>query len=1221
MDVFCFILAACSGALFLFFSETDAHCSKATAILQRAKAFFMLLLALLEILRIQELWVSKWPSMAAAAVLAALAVAFLVSARKKSRTPSCFPDAALGFMIAWGCAAIPWIGVAIFPVFGLFGLLFVRVLVRFRERAFQTDLRRKWLFPICMGMVVVSAISLFAVARQNSRDREMREDLLQHARAVANAISFNDLDKLRFTAEDASNPIYERLSRQMADFAHISGYKSIYTIARKNERFLFGPESLPPGDPLSSPPGTAYVQPPFSLYLAFLSGKPLATGPYSDEYGTFVSAFVPIIHPETGRVRLVVGMDIEAPNWRHELARARMVPLAFGFLCLLFIALTQRLLHIPSEKAARHPLLVVRHAHAFLVFALGIVFTAYAAETAHQDELETRRNAFREQAMQRAFAFQKMLLGIEQNELRALSRFHQSSKEVLPSEFASFTQYLVTRPHVYAVMYAASVDSARIPEFEREMQRLHESPDYRVYPAASTARRPLLHPVYMVEPAIARHVLLGYDLGDSPDIEDAMQYLQERSSAFSDGFSLPGEKGQDVNVVALVRPIPPRDSMERRQFAVLFLRQEQLLRNGQERISPTGRMEPEEAVFLQDLYEVRRDHSMRLVASSRDVPNPNPAEADEIRKLLPLPVFAFGKTYLFVCFEGPQFRRNYPLKTARFVVYSGSALTLVLSLLVGLILSWQRRLKRELERQSLGWKSSEQKFHQLVEKSPIAILVLTNRRIQYANLAALRLLESEDGRDILGTAFSGFVVENFQDRLDRILDSVGEQETFVEMQLSIAGRNVPCEIHFVRITVDREAGVLLFIRNLTQQIQAQLENQQLQAQLEKSRKIESVARLANGVAHDFNNMLGVILGAADMLLQQMPLDDPNRRDVLEIQAATGRAADLVRRLLQFSKRQDGTPVLLDINRKIKMELPALFAPFSKRIVSRWEPAETLWLVRMDPEQLSQALSILVKNACEAITGEGTVTVKTFNVVRAAPGTDHMGEFVVFSVSDSGPGMDEEIQARLFEPFFTTKKPEEHAGLGLALLHAIVMQNGGFVDVQSHPGKGSVFLVHLPKAYSVRMHGDSFPEKSPAPSVQLPENENVCVLYVDDEEANLRIAQRILERHGFVVHTAGSAREALQLLTSSEIRSLHVMVCDVALPDLPAKALAEMARKHFPNLRILFVSGYSYNALVDQGMLESGQEFLAKPFSGEQLVRAIGELVGQRPPVPDVIQPQ
>lgn len=1215
MDVLCFILAASSGALFLLHHELDVGIRRSVRVLHGSIAGLLFFLAILELLRIQEFWTTYIFSIVIVAGLvftAVLLLAFKFYGFSQSNYSILYA------MIALAGAVLPWLEKAIFILFGLLCLLFMRVLFYFRKTAFESVQRRKWLFTACMGLLVIIVFSLATVERQNARYHEMQDDLLRHSRVIANAFSFQELEKLQFTRQDAQNPVYLNLSQQLRDFARVSKYKTIYTIARRDGKFWFGPESLEPGDPLSSPPGTEYFQPPFSLYLAFLTGLPLTTGPYTDEYGTFVSAFVPIVNEKTRQVRLVVGMDIQTPQWNLELARARLAPLGFGFLCLILIFLMQRIVRIDPEQAFRHSLFIVRHSHAFLVLLLGLITTAYVALSFSHKEHNAHHVAFQESSMQRAFLVHKVLNSVEQNELRALSRFFRSSDQIMPHEFQVFTNYVVTRPHVYAAMYVARVPTSNKQKFEAQI-RANFHRDYHIYPAHAPSGQAYRYPVFMMEPMQGKQVFLGYDLSSNVAIQEALQFAQEtQSTALSDAFALPLENGQEVMVSALIRPMPSLNkTLAEKTFAVLCVRHGPLLESAMEKMYLSFQERPERQFLILDLYQTHNGKNVflattRLLREKEKVPSLDSLFATT----QPLPILAFGKTYLLFCSKGALFDQLHPQQMGRLVAYAGTALSLVVSLLVGLMLFWQRRLKWELERQRQGWKSSEEKFHQLVEKSPLAIVVLLRGRIQYANSAALQLLKCSAEQALFNEAFLGFLPEKFQKRFEELIENPEHNTEPVAMDLVVCEQNIPCEMQFVRIRLGQETGILLFIRNLTAQIQAQQEKMKLQLELEKSKKIETISRLANGVSHDFNNMLGVILGATDILLQQMPTEDPNRQEVLEIQVAAGRSADLVRRLLQFSRRQDGTAVLLDINRRIKMELPILIAPFSTRIDVRWEPAEALWLVRIDPEQFLQVLSILIKNACEAIDDRGTVTIKTFNVVRPAPGIKQVSEFVVLSVSDTGRGMNTAVLDHLFEPFFTTKKPEEHSGLGLALLHAIVMQNGGFIETQTCVEQGSTFLVHFPKAMSLKGHGGEAdrPLLSNPQEYKLPPivGGPINVLYVDDEDAHLRIAERLLEKAGFVVHVASNAQEALRCI-ESEIRTLHVVVCDVALPDMPVMELVRTLKDRFPTLRVLMTSGYSYNSLVEQGRMTLGCEFLAKPFSGDALVDAIQRLVGERTP--------
>jgi len=378
------------------------------------------------------------------------------------------------------------------------------------------------------------------------------------------------------------------------------------------------------------------------------------------------------------------------------------------------------------------------------------------------------------------------------------------------------------------------------------------------------------------------------------------------------------------------------------------------------------------------------------------------------------------------------------------------------------------------------------------------------------------------------------------------------------------------------------------------------------------------------VAHDFNNMLGVILGSADLLIDHLDAQDPNRRDVLEIQAAASRASDLMRRLLAFARRQDTSPVIMDLNLKTKGLLGQLARQAGEGVTLRWEPAETLWLVSLDPAQLDQMLTILLSNAVEAMGGDGAVTLRTFNTVRTRPETGLTHEYVVLAVSDTGAGMDAEVFAHLFEPFYSTKPPGEHSGLGLAMLHGIVSQNGGFIEVRSRPGEGATFEVHLPKAFTTGRAARSR-ESSPfpaatEPSQDAPEPGAMTILFVEDEEANLRIGQRILERAGYTVLAASGSHQALSLLARVE-RPVQAMICDVALEGVSARELALAVRERFPSACVLFVSGYPEDLVVDRGWIDAGSRFLPKPFTSSQLLAALRSLPGQRPHRGDVVDPK
>jgi PAS domain S-box-containing protein len=378
--------------------------------------------------------------------------------------------------------------------------------------------------------------------------------------------------------------------------------------------------------------------------------------------------------------------------------------------------------------------------------------------------------------------------------------------------------------------------------------------------------------------------------------------------------------------------------------------------------------------------------------------------------------------------------------------------------------------------------------------------------------------------------------------------------------------------------------------------------------LRQMQKLEAVGQLAGGIAHDFNNLLTGILSYCDLILQELRHDDPIRGDVDQIRQAGQRAAALTRQLLAFSRRQVLQPRVLSLNDVVD-ELASMLRRLigaSVTLETELEPAP--WHVRADPGQLEQVVVNLVVNARDAILAAGTdsgrVTIATANVrldaAAARPGTLRPGAYVVLSVGDTGTGMDEATQARIFEPFFTTKEQGKGTGLGLSTVFGIVQQSGGEVAVESAPGQGAVFRVYLPR------------HAGPLGAVPKPDRRALpggteTVLLVEDEAAVRSSASRLLERYGYTVLEARHGADALRIFEANEAR-IDLVLTDIVMPEMGGRELVERLRTHRPGLMVLFMSGYTEQAIAADGVMPPNTGFLDKPFTVDGLMRRIREVL-------------
>jgi two-component system cell cycle sensor histidine kinase/response regulator CckA len=373
-----------------------------------------------------------------------------------------------------------------------------------------------------------------------------------------------------------------------------------------------------------------------------------------------------------------------------------------------------------------------------------------------------------------------------------------------------------------------------------------------------------------------------------------------------------------------------------------------------------------------------------------------------------------------------------------------------------------------------------------------------------------------------------------------------------------------------------------------------------QDQLRQAHKMEAVGVLAGGVAHDFNNLLTVIAGYVATLLGDGSASPSVKDDLTQISKATEQAATLTRQLLAFSRRQVLNPEVLDLN-LILSDLGKMLRRLIGEDIQlqvRLSPRPTL--IKADPGQIEQVILNLVVNARDAVEGGGQITVESSHVEVSEPGRGGSRANVMLSVRDTGQGMDEETRARIFEPFFTTKERGRGTGLGLATVYGIVQQSGGTISVSSELGFGSTFKVYLP------VTKEELSVQPPPPEPALPVGYAISVLLVEDEEMVRSVARRVLEKHGMRVVEAENPQKALAIFRARP-DDFEVVVSDVVMPGMSGPAMVEELLLLKPGLKVLYMSGYTNNALLHQSVVERGFVFLQKPFAPLELVRKVQEL--------------
>ncbi len=398
--------------------------------------------------------------------------------------------------------------------------------------------------------------------------------------------------------------------------------------------------------------------------------------------------------------------------------------------------------------------------------------------------------------------------------------------------------------------------------------------------------------------------------------------------------------------------------------------------------------------------------------------------------------------------------------------------------------------------------------------------------------------------------------------------------------------------------------VLGTFQDITERKLAEQERGKLATELQQSQKMEAVGRLVGGVAHDFNNMLSVILGYTDIAMEQVKAEQPIHSHLEEVSKAAQRSADLTRQLLTFARKQVIAPKVLDLNKTVDGMLKMLQQLIGENVRIVWQPAADIWPVMLDPSQIDQILANLCINAKDSIADVGTITIETGNCTFseeycASHAGFVTGEYVRIVVGDTGCGMDEKNLSHIFEPFFTTKAVGKGTGLGLATVYGAVNQNSGFINVRSEPGQGTTFTIYLPrhKGAVSQMH-----KQAPAQPVA---RGHKTIMLVEDDPAILKLGALLLEQQGYSVLSASTPGEAIRLAREKSC-AIHLLITDVVMPEMNGSDLTSNLRSLHPELTSMFMSGYTSDVIAHHGILDQGVNFIQKPFSKNDLIVKVQE---------------
>ncbi len=495
----------------------------------------------------------------------------------------------------------------------------------------------------------------------------------------------------------------------------------------------------------------------------------------------------------------------------------------------------------------------------------------------------------------------------------------------------------------------------------------------------------------------------------------------------------------------------------------------------------------------------------------------------------------------------------------------------------------------------------ETRLRLIFESGPECVKVLdADGGLLEMNPAGLRLIEADSIAQVRGAPVGNLVMPEHRERFVALTRAVAlGGEGSLEFEITgLKGTRRWLETHAVplRDTHGRITAVLGITRDVT-------ERKTLAAQLLQAQKLESVGRLAGGVAHDFNNMLSVIQGQTELALQDLPPGSALAEHLREVLEAAQRSAVLTRQLLAFARREPSAPRVIDLNARIQDVMGMLARIIGEGVTVAWQPQPGVWPVRIDPGQLDQILTNLAVNARDAMGGSGTLTVKVGNVARAAEGAE-VRDYALLTVTDTGVGMDAETQGRIFEPFFTTKPLGQGTGLGLSTVYGIARQNGGAVEVESAPGQGATFRLFLPRC------ADEAPARAEPAGRRQSVGGRETILVVEDEPSLLALVGRVLRRAGYQVLEARSPDDAEALVRQHD-GPINLVLTDMVMPGMTGRELWRRVKPLRPGLHCLIMSGYSREAVEVGGDLDV--PMLHKPFPMTALVDKVRAVL-DGPPV-------
>lgn len=1034
-------------------------------------------------------------------------------------------------------------------------------------------------------------------------DQCMREELLFQTSLVAEELNPARVQALLGTEADLDAPDYLRLKEQLACARTADEkWRFLYLLGRRADRTVFFfVDSEPAGSRLESPAGQIYGEISADDLRAFEKKAPLTSGPATDRWGTWISAMVPLTDPETGDLVAVLGLDYAAHDWKRMLLRASLPPilLTLGMAAILVIGLV---LFARRDRRAGLSLDKYRYLQPTLVVTtVGMFLTISFSWLAHEKEAHARRSAFQQLASDRTVAVANVFHTLHDIELESLVRFIKSSEVVSPAEFRDYTGYLVKNPAVMSWEWVRPVPESDKDRVEAQVRGeglpgfaiWQKGPQGNPVPAAG---RDMYYPVVRVAPMAGNDHALGHDLGSEPLFRAALEEaVRTGLSTCSDPVSiLPGTDGRKA--ILTCRPVFIAEGQPRRLhgFVLAVLSMDDVLASAHLK----------EAVAL-ELALVRPGAAWEVLAASWPT-NHHPDGGFSVTR----PVFAFGKTFLVNAYANEAFTRLYPAQAGKLVALLGLLLTTMVAVLTGVVRHKRQQLELEVAERTAELAEAKHRMELAICGADLGTWDW--------EVPTGKVTFNERMAEMLG--YSLGEIEQHVSTWEKIIVPDDMPATVKAMTLHLQGKT---EFYEMEHRLQHKAGQWIWVLakgraikrhgdgsplrvcgtylDITKRKKAEEDQKKLEDHLAQVHKLEAIGRLAGGVAHDLNNLLSPIIGYGEMILADLDSSDPRRKSIDAILRAGYRARDLVGQLLSFSRKQALEFKPLDINKTIRDFEPLLRRTIPEDIEIRVVLSPQATTVMADVVQIDQVIMNLVVNAADAMPDGGQLTIETVVVeLDEEYAARHIavkpGQYLMLAVSDTGCGMDEKTRERIFEPFYSTKG-EQGTGLGLATVFGIVKQHGGNIWVYSEPGQGTTFKIYLPVSENDPVEREISQESAGG----LTGTETI--LLAEDNEEVRHLVSALLDRQGYTLYLAKNGMEALEILAALG-GQIDLLLTDVVMPGMNGKELYQKATTRHPNLKVLFMSGYTDNVIAHRGVLDAGIAYIQKPFT----VQAISEKV-------------